>query len=136
MAYARPVHSSTRELREALAAFDRSERDEFFAYIVSTDALGHATGPRALLEFLHDLDTALMERADERGHLPFRLVLLSDHGISGGKALTNLWPAVEETLVHAGFRIRNAIERSKDVAIIRVGMVSVFELYSDEERKH
>jgi len=136
MAYGSPAHSSTRELRQALSAFDRSERDEFFAYIVSTDALGHGTGPEGLLEFLHNLDVALMERADMRGQLPFKLVLLSDHGLAGGRALTNLWPAVEATLADAGFRIRKAIERSEDVAIIRVGMVSVFEVYSADEKKH
>jgi hypothetical protein len=135
LAYARPAHSSTRELRQALSAFDRSEQDEFFAYIVSTDALVHASGPRPLYEFVHDLDRVLMERADERGQLPFRLVLLSDHGISGGEGLTDLWPTVEETIMHAGFSIRNAIERSKDVVVIRNGMLSAFEVHSTDEEK-
>ena len=136
IAYGRPAHASTREVRQALSAFDRSKRDQFFAYIISTDGLGHASGPEHLLEFLGSLDRVLLERADERGHLPFRLVLLSDHGISGGEALTNLWPVVEEALAHEGFRVRNTIEGNEDVAIVRVGMISAFEVNTTDEKKH
>ena len=135
-AYIWPAAAGVRELRQALEAFERSDREVFFAYIVSTDAVAHTEGPDALLEFLVDLDALLSERTDEHGRLPFRLVMLSDHGVAGGEVVENLWPEVRSTLAGAGYTIGESIESDDEVAIIRVGMVTAFEVYTAASRRH
>ncbi len=135
-AYMWPEDAGFREARDALDVFERSDREIFFAYVVSTDAIAHTAGPDALLLFLQRLDGLLSRRADANGRLPFTLVMLSDHGVAGGEVVENVWPAVEATLSDAGFTFGDSIQEDDDVAIIRVGMVTAYEVYTADSRRH
>ena len=134
-AYARPASYSNKELHEALEAFSRSTEPLFFAYIVSTDALGHLYGDDGILEFLQLLDQTLLGYAKQDGSLPFNLVILSDHGIGSGDQLQNTWPAVKASLSAAGYHLSNKINGPESVALIPLGMLSGFEVFSNATRQ-
>jgi hypothetical protein len=130
LAYGWPRPYSVHEIEQGLTAFIESDKDVFGMYIVSTDALGHIYGPDALAQFLRELDEALRAfRAKYPDHL-FRTVLVSDHGMAGGRPLKNTWPKIEVTLAKAGLRVHSALERASDVTIVKFGLLSGFVAYT------
>jgi hypothetical protein len=130
LAYGWPKSYSVHEVEQGLAAFMESDKQVFKMYVVSTDALGHIFGPDAQGEFLRALDRALQALREKYPQRPFHVVLISDHGMAGGKALKNTWLQIATTLAKAGFRVGNSIERNSDVTVVKFGLVSGFVTYT------
>ncbi len=130
LAYGWPRPYSVHEIEQGLNAFIESDKNVFGMYIVSTDALGHLYGPDGLAQFLRELDDALRAfRAKYPDH-SFQTVLVSDHGMAGGRPLKNTWPKIEVMLAKAGLRVRSALERASDVTIVKFGLLSGFVAYT------
>lgn len=130
IAYGRPHAYAAKELNDGLEAFLRSDKPVFAMYIISTDGIGHRYGPEALGDFLGAVDRALAALRRSHPDMPFRTVLLSDHGMAGGKPLVNVLPAVRESLAGAGFRERDQVRESSDVALVTFGLLSSFVLHA------
>ena len=111
----------------SIEAFQRSDKPVFLVYNGATDTLAHLDGPQAFAEVLADLDVML---AAARRQRPFRVVLLSDHGLAGGEPLGNVFKPVKVALRRAGFRYRRRLETDRDVALTPFGLVSSFEVYT------
>ena len=134
MHYARPRSSARREMREALAAFEKSEDPVFLAYVNSTDGLGHLYGPEETRAFLRELDAALSVL---KARLSFRTVLLSDHGMagSGREPLANVRKDVASSLKARGFRLRDTLDRPDDAVLVSLGIVTFFAVYGSPDRE-
>jgi len=136
MHYAKPRTSARREMKDALAAFEASDDPVFLAYVNSTDGLGHLYGPEETHAFLKELDAALRAL---RARVPFRAMLLSDHGMAGdGKApLSNVRQDVVRALEAGGFRLRESLDRPQDAVLVSLGIVTFFAVYGSagEEEK-
>jgi Type I phosphodiesterase / nucleotide pyrophosphatase len=130
LAYGWPKAYSEHEVQQGLAAFMQSDKQVFKMYVVSTDALGHIFGPDAQAQFLRALDRALQALRQQYPQRPFHTVLVSDHGMAGGKPLKNTWPRIATTLAKAGFHTGNAVERRSDVTVVKYGLVSGFAAYT------
>lgn len=135
VAYGWPRHYSIWELRRGLEAFAASPAPVFSMYIVSTDGLAHLSGPDALAEVLRAVDAALTDFRQAHPQVPFHSVLLSDHGIAGGRALENHWPAVRRAVRRAGFRVRSRIANDRDVVFNPYGLLTGFVIYTARERE-
>jgi hypothetical protein len=129
LAALRPARATRIWFERAVAAFQRSDKPLFLIYNGATDSLAHLEGPRAFDVALADLDD-LLDQA--RRQQPFRVVLLSDHGLAGGEPLRNVFKPVKRALREAGFRYRRRLAGPRDVALTPFGLVSSFELYTAE----
>jgi hypothetical protein len=127
LAALRPAKATRNWFEAAIAAFLRSDQSLFLAYNGATDTLAHLEGPPAFAVALSDLEGML---AEARRRRPFRLVLLSDHGLAGGEPLRNVFKPVKRALRQAGFRYRRRLETDRDVALTPFGLVSSFEVYT------
>lgn len=130
LAYGWPKSYSVHEVEQGLTAFMESDKQVFKMYVVSTDALGHIFGPDGQAEFLQALDRALQTLRKKYPQRPFHTVLISDHGMAGGKPLKNVWPQVATTLDKAGFHVGNSIEKKSDITVVKFGLVSSFVTYT------
>lgn len=130
IAYGWPKKYSIEELRQGLAAFLKSDKPFFTMYIVSTDGIGHIYGPDALTDFLREMDRELTALRQAHPEMPFNTVILSDHGMAGGKPLKNDWPQVEEAIEKAGLRVSERIEDASDAVFIPFGLLTSFEIYT------
>lgn len=124
----RPRKATRGWFAAAIAEFLRSDQPIFFVYNGATDMLAHLRGPRAFEAALADLGQLLEEARRQR---PFRLVLLSDHGLAGGAPLRNAFGPVKRALRDAGLRYRRQLAEPRDVALTPFGLVSSFEMYVD-----
>lgn len=131
IAYGWPESWSERELRRGLDAFQASDERVFAMYIVSTDGLGHEDGPDGLAEFLRDMDRILAEFKRDHPEQRFYTFLFSDHGMSGGEPLENVWPAVRRRVREAGFRARTRLKGPRDAVVVSYGLLSSFVVYAD-----
>ena len=129
MAALRPARATRRWFERAVEAFQRSDQPVFLAYNGATDTLAHLDGPQAFAAVLADLQRLL---AEARRRRPFRVVLLSDHGLAGGEPLRNVFKPVKEALREGGYRYRRRLEGSRDVALTPFGLVSSFEIYTSD----
>ena len=130
LAYGWPKPYSLHEIEQGLTAFMESDKEVFDMYIVSTDALGHISGPDAQGRFLRALDRALQALRQRYPNRPFHTVLVSDHGMAGGEPLKNTWPQIATVLAKAGFHVDNTIKRRSDVTIVTFGLLSGFVAYT------
>lgn len=128
-----PVRASISRLGEAVDSFFASENQEFFVYIETTDTAAHLHGPEALAPAFHELDAVLTEARARHPDVAYRVVLFSDHGISGGEPLVNTWKPAQEALRSAGFTLRARLRGPRDVALTPFGLVSSFEAYTMPE---
>ncbi len=129
LAALRPAKTTRSWFERAVAAFQGSDKPLFFVYNGATDTLAHLQGPQAFEGVLADLDRLLREARRRR---PFRVVLLSDHGLAGGRPLRNVFVPVKRALREGGWRYRRRLEGPRDVALTPFGLVSSFELYTAE----
>ena len=125
----RPAKTTRKWFEHAIAAFLRSDKPIFFVYNGATDTLAHLDGPGAFEDVLADLERMLESARRQR---PFRVVLLSDHGLAGGEPLQNVFKPVKRALRDAGFRYRRRLQEPRDVALTPYGLVSSFEIYTAE----
>ena len=58
--------------------------------------------------------------------------MFSDHGISGGDPLVNVLKPLKTSLKQAGYRVAKKLDRPNTVALTPFGLVSSFEVYTDE----
>ncbi len=130
---ARPIKSSIAWLDRSIGEFLDSDQSEFFVYIGSTDTLVHLRGPEALVEVFEALERLLAEARRKQPARPFRVVILSDHGIAGGEPLQNIWRAVRRQLKDGGWNPVQKIRHDSDVALSPFGLVSSFEAYVDSQ---
>ncbi|EST38236.1 hypothetical protein N566_08570 [Streptomycetaceae bacterium MP113-05] len=81
-------------------------RAAVYADLVAYDEVAHHSGPRGrdTRQVLRSLDraVALIAKAAEHAPRPYRLVLLSDHGQSGGEPFRSAYGLTLEDLVRAG----------------------------------
>jgi hypothetical protein len=129
LAALRPARATRSWFERAVTAFQASDKPLFFVYNGATDTLAHLRGPQAFEGVLADLDRLLREARRRR---PFRVVLLSDHGLAGGEPLRNVFAPVKRALREAGWRYRRRLRGPRDVALTPFGLVSSFELYTAE----
>ena len=129
MAALRPARITRSWFEQAVAEFLHSDKPLFLAYNGATDTLAHLEGPQAFEGVLEDLEQLLAKARDRR---PFRVVLLSDHGLGGGEPLANAFKPVKRALRRSGFRYRRRLAGPRDVALTPFGLVSSFELYTAE----
>ncbi len=127
LAALRPARTTRRWFERAIAEFQRSDQPIFLVYNGATDALAHLEGPQAFETSLLELEQMLSEARRQR---PFRVVLLSDHGLAGGEPLGNVFKAVKLALRDAGLRYRRRLRDPRDVALTPFGLVSSFEVYT------
>ena len=130
MAALRPAKVTRAWFERAVSAFLASDKPLFLAYNGATDTLAHLEGPGAFEVTLEELERLL---ADARSRKPFRVVLLSDHGLAGGEPLENAFKPVKRALREGGFRYRRRLAGPRDVALTPFGLVSSFELYTAKE---
>jgi hypothetical protein len=131
----RPVRSGIKRLRRAIHEFAESDRQFYSIYIAATDTAAHILSPAALKALLEELDAMLSEARARRPQRPFEVVILSDHGIAGGEPLKNVWKPLRRALRQAGLRIASRLRGPEDVVLTPFGLVSSFEVYTDEEQK-
>lgn len=127
MAALRPARTTRKWFERAVADFQRSDQPVFLVYNGATDSLAHLDGPQAFEPVLTDLDRMLSAARQQR---PFRVVLLSDHGLAGGEPLRNVFKPVKQALRDGGFRYRRRLQTPRDVALTPFGLVSSFEVYT------
>jgi hypothetical protein len=130
IAYGWPQKYSLTELEDGLEAFLHSDQPYFSTYIVSTDGVGHINGPEALGRFLVKLDRKLSEFKRAHPDMPFYTIMVSDHGMAGGKPLVNVWPDVEAKLTAAGFNVTEELKADNDAALIAFGLLTSFVAYT------
>ncbi len=127
--YARPRRFFRREVERGLRAFLDSDRPVFFLYVSSTDAIAHLQGPPAIAEMLPILDRALDKARSEQD---FHTVLLSDHGVAGGRPLRNVRVPVRKALSAAGWRIGHRLARPNDIVLVPFGLLSSLIAFTGE----
>ncbi len=99
---------------------------ELVLYMGSTDAVGHVGGRDALRKHLLRVD-AILDRFLAAGGGRDRVVLLSDHGMSGTPS--RLF-GLDDALRRAGFRLAAAVEDPRDVVAPAYGLVGSVQLYT------
>lgn len=122
-----PVSTSERRVLKAFKAFLRSDLQNFFAYVETTDTAAHLRGPSALDEMFRRLGQAIRSARD-RGE-QFRVVVFSDHGIAGGRPLQNVHRGIVRRLSDGEFRLRKKLREPSSVVLTPFGLVSSFEAY-------
>ncbi len=135
MSAVRPIKAARQDIRESLDAFFASDRPIFFVYYDTTDSAGHLKSPDGLLPILAELDHRLADARRDHPDDPFWTVIFSDHGMDGGKALTNTREPVAHALRQGGFRLQASIEGDGDVVIVPFGLVSSFVVYTAAGRE-
>jgi hypothetical protein len=121
--YSHPLKFGRQEVHGAIEAFLASDEPLFLAYMTSTDAAAHLAGPEGLAEVLAAIDGALAEARQASGE-PFRVVLLSDHGVAGGEPLVNTIGPLKDSLRKAGFAPGEAVRDPEEVAVVALGLLS------------
>ncbi len=124
--YAWPLRGNRREIGQAIGAFLASNRQYFFAYVNSTDATGHLYGPQRTRAVLAALSRALRDVRERHPDRPFYTMILSDHGMAGGRPLRNAFPGVERALRRDHWRSRREVRDPRDVVLIPFGLLSSF----------
>lgn len=135
VAYGWPKTFSLSELKQGLAAFVKSDKPVFAMYIVSTDGIAHIEGPAALADFLVELDRSLMAVHRAHPEMPFYTVMISDHGVAGGEALDNVWPALQDAMGKAGLRVSEKLKDRSDAVFIPYGLLSSFVIHTWQGRE-
>lgn len=130
VAYGWPKYYSLKEVEWGLEAFRRSRQDVFAMYVLSTDGVGHRYGHEGLTEFMKKLNKTLADFKRDHPDMQMRTFLFSDHGMAGGSALINTWPAVRRAVEGARFRVSEKIETDTDVAIVSFGLLNSFVAYT------
>lgn len=125
LGFVHPVKFGRQEVKRAVKAFLASDRDVFLAYVTATDGVGHVKGPAFQARVLRELGEALRE-LDSEGGKKFHSVVLSDHGMGGGKPLKNVWKEVRREARSAGFHIAGRLEGERDLVFVPYGLVSSF----------
>jgi hypothetical protein len=123
----RPAKTTRNWFAAALEAFQRSEQPVFLVYNGATDSLAHLEGPQAFEAVLWELGGMI---AEARRRRPFRLVLLSDHGLAGGEPLRNVFKPVKQALREAGFRYRRRLADPRDVVLTFFNDTATTEIYT------
>ena len=88
----KPIKAAKKDIRQSLTAFMNSEASSYFIYYDTTDSAGHLKSPEGLKPILAELDLRLRELRESSPDRPFRTVIFSDHGLSGGVPLINTAP--------------------------------------------
>ncbi|MCP4202397.1 MAG: hypothetical protein GY769_10755 [bacterium] len=127
----RPVVASERRVLRALDAFLASDRQDFFAYIETTDTAAHLRGPSSLDKMFRNLGLAI--QAARAAGEKFRVVVFSDHGIAGGEPLKNVLPGILKRFQRVGLRRVKRLRTRNDVALTPYGLVSSLEVYAHDE---
>lgn len=133
IAYGWPKKYSVSEMEQGFEAFQASDKKVFSMYIVSTDGLGHVYGPEGLSDFLKKLDQGLLDLRARMPEKSFQTVIVSDHGMPGGKPLKNTWPKAKDALTKAGFHMARSLRNDNDVVIVKFGLLSSFVLYTKKD---
>ncbi|MDB6124199.1 MAG: hypothetical protein JWQ71_3192 [Pedosphaera sp.] len=131
MAYRYPLHCFKYELREVAERFldCRSEEDNYYAYIRSTDEAQHMS--EDIFVMLCILDEKLKElraRYLAREGRDLEILILSDHGnnhAGPGKRIE-----IRSFLRTAGYRVGKSIVNSKDVVLPTCGIESWVEIHN------
>lgn len=133
--YARPLKFARTEVDALVEAFERSQDQVLFAYVSSTDAIGHLKSPAALEDMLLRLDAALAElRA--RDPRPFYVVVFSDHGMDGdGTALRNVRKAIKRAAKVAGFKVRRKLRQPDDLVFVPFGLLTSVVAFTEAGRE-
>jgi hypothetical protein len=121
--YVRPRRFARWEVRHGVEAFLESDLPYYFVYIGATDGVGHLAGPEGFDPVFLELDTALDAAREQE---EFHTVLLSDHGVGGGRKLVNVGKAVRRALRAAGLEPRKRLRDGDDVALVPFGLLSGF----------
>lgn len=129
-----PVRSGIKRLRRAIRQFAKSDRQFYSIYIAATDTAAHVVSPAALKILLEELD-AMLREARARRERPFDVLIWSDHGIAGGEPLKNVLKPLRRALRQAGWRDARRLRGPRDVALTPFGLVSSFEVYTEETAK-
>lgn len=130
-----PLKISYDAIDRSLDAFIASQEPRFFIYYDSTDLVGHLRSPAALEAVLAALDAKLRALRAEHPERPFHVVLFSDHGMAGGKPMSNVRCAVRKALKREGFRPARRLKRPQDVVFVPFGLVSSFVAYTQKGRE-
>jgi hypothetical protein len=130
-----PVKGSIKQLRKGIDGFVASPKDLYTIYIGETDLVMHFSGPDAAGPIFEALESMIREARREHPDRPFDVVILSDHGVEGGKPLINVRQPVLEALKQAGYRYEKKLKRPKDVVLTPYGLVSNLEAYTRDEIK-
>ena len=130
---ARPTRASYRSIRRSLNAFAESDDETFFVYYTTTDIVSHLESPPGLEPVLRRLDEELRRLRAENPDRPFRTVLFSDHGMDGGKPLSNVRKGVRRALRQAGYRPAKRLRHENHVVFVPFGLVSSFVVFTRPE---
>ena len=130
VAYGWPRTFSLSELHQGLEAFVKSDKPLFAMYIVSTDGVAHIRGLGALTDFLVELDASLMALRRDYPEMPFHTVMISDHGVAGGEALSNVWPTLQDAMGKAGLRVSEQLRDKSDAVFVPYGLLSSFVIHT------
>jgi hypothetical protein len=131
MSYVSPLRAYKYELNELVENFlnSRSEDDNYYALIRSTDSAQHLSGD--IFAMLCTLDEKLQElraRYKKREGRDLEILILSDHGNNHAGAGKRV--AVRSFLKSAGYRITKSIRNPKDIVLPTAGIESWVELHN------
>ncbi len=130
VAYGWPKQYSVKEIRQGLAGFAKTKKRIYSFYVISTDAIGHINGPEEQTRFLKTLDQELNKFRQAHPDLQFHTIIISDHGMTGGKPLKNTWQAIDASVKQAGYKPSKKLEKSSDIIFIPYGLLSSFIVYT------
>ncbi|MBN2056856.1 alkaline phosphatase family protein [bacterium] len=128
--YLDPFDMASHELSAALAAFEAAPDDQFLAYVMGTDAIGHFFGHEGTERFLHLLDQELRAMLNRQSG-PVRVVVFSDHGMSEDGPFHNLKPLLERSMMEAGLTLADSLDGPRDAVMVPFGLISCAEVYCD-----
>ncbi len=122
--YSRPLKFAHTEVGALGEAFARSDASILYTYLSASDAIGHVNQPAQLEEMLRLLDD---EVAALREQLPpFRVVVVSDHGMAGyeDEPLRNVRKEMVAAVERAGFHPAKKIQQPNDLVFVPFGLLS------------
>jgi hypothetical protein len=121
-----PMTVSRAELHSIEEILHTSEDRELVLYFGGTDALGHVRGWRGLEECLRLVDQ-VVHGFLAAGGAGRRVVLFSDHGTT---AVPSRQVDLGAALRRAGFRLRDRLEKPRDVVVPAYGLVGAIPVYT------
>jgi len=129
--YLLPRRICQSDMKRFVETYSRSKKEEFYAFIKSTDAPMHVLGKKGAEEILTNLDEILKKiHHSRKGDI--EITLFSDHGFNFVKSKRI---ELKSFLKSRGFDVRNDLQDEKSVVLPSFGLVSFAAIYTMEANK-
>jgi len=129
--YVFPKRICKSDLKRFVEAYTSSKKEEFCAFIKSTDGLMHMLGKEGAEEIMLALDEVLKKICHSRKG-DIEIMFFSDHGFNFVKSRR---VKLKSFLKSSGFDVRNDLRNEKSVILLSFGLVSFAAIYTQETNK-